>query len=516
MRPLPVKLHWMVHVSLREGFLLMVAAFLSACGGGGEADAVACAICGPRTDIRGSISSQNGSQAQMAGWVVAAFEKETGIARVAEIDAAGLLTFQQVRTEKTQTLALFSPDYIVRSVLSIPNDKAPSTIKQFFQIKSPNLPKIIHKGATIGFQDFNGITVTKDLAGDDDSDGVPNGYVSIDGDPTDAALIKLREKPDNSPPLVENFNAAFALQGNSIDRDTDGTPNQKDPDIDGDGVINWLDPDDDGDAIRDPFDGDQNGDLENDASPGQEDIDLYFKEGIEYLAVQFELKPADDGTSEKTTLKFTTKVRDDVTPIDVKVRGAPSLLKGATYIARDENNQETILGWNGQLQDDGLSEDNNAGDRIFAKKIQLESGKKPRLHEIIFVQLVFANNDKYWSMEFPYTFPDLSPSGITANYQPNGRIVKLLGQPFGAQILDFVWAVNVWIDNPDDPPRRVVWTSQSRPWSPAINDQIVKIPENVLQEGVTYKFTVVAQTMDKVPGFPAYSVHSPFYEISDK
>jgi hypothetical protein len=486
---------------MTRAWLALAAAGLAvaACGRAGEADSVACALCGPRNDIRGSISSQNGSQAQMAGWVVTAFEKDTGIARVSEVDGAGLFTLQQSRTEKAQTLALLSPDYIVQSVLSIPNEKAPATIKQFFQYKSPNLPKLIHKGQIVSFQDFQGITVTKDLASDQDSNGVPDGSTSIDGDPT-----KLWEGWQLLAQAAAG-EASFSLQAGAVDLDLDGTPNQKDPDIDGDGIINWLDPDDNGNGIRDPFDGDQNGDLENDAAPGQEDIDLYFKEGVEYVAVQFEMKPKADASGDETTLKFTTKIRKDVTPLSVQIRGAPSLLNGANFIAPDAAGVPTVVAWNRLLGDDGLSEDNSANDRIYSKKVVLEGSKTPRFHEVVFFQLVFGTPDKPWYMEFPYTFPDLRPSGITAQYEPNARAVLLIGNPFGDQIQDFVWAINIW----DESLTKVLWTSQAQ--SGTVRQ--ATIPENVLVADTVYKYTVVAQTMDKVPGFPAYTVHSPTYDL---
>ena len=37
----------------------------------------------------GSITSQTGNQADMAGWVIVLLDKETDIARVAEISSAG-------------------------------------------------------------------------------------------------------------------------------------------------------------------------------------------------------------------------------------------------------------------------------------------------------------------------------------------------------------------------------------------------------------------------------------------
>lgn len=478
---------------------------LVACGGGGESDVAACSLCGNRNDIRGSIASQTGSQAQMAGWLIASFEKDTGIARASEIDSAGLFSFSQVRTEKSHTLALFSPNYRLMGVLSTPNEKVPTTIKQFFQYRAPNLPKLIHKHSTIAFQDYQGITVGKDLASDQNSDGTPDGWQSIE-----ASAIKLWEDDaadTTSTMLGLAIRETLALQGSSNDIDQDGIPNARDADIDGDGLINWLDPDDDGDGIRDPLDGDQNGDLVNDAAPSQENIDLYFKEGVEYIAVQLMLKPKTDGSkTNETSLKFVTKVRKDITPLAIQIRGAPSLLNGATYTAPDSNGTPTVVAWNRLLADDGQSEDNSKEDRIFAKRINLAGSQVPMSHQVLFFQLVFGTKDKPWYMEFPFTFSDLKPAAVTAQYESNSRSVLLIGKPFGEQIQDFLWSINLW--NSDQ--TSLLWTSKTQ----AGTERTLTIPESVLTKGTVYKFTVVAQTMDKVPGYPAYVVQSESYEIS--
>lgn len=472
----------------------VLATFLLGCGRPGEPDALQCALCGARNDIRGSIAALNGSQAQMAAWVIASFEKDTGISRVNEVDAAGLFTLSQLRTEKPQTLALYSPDYILQAVLAIPNDKTANTVKQFINIKSPNLPRIINKGAVMTFQDYNGITLTKDLAADQDGNGIPDGYSSIDGDPS-----KL------------HLDSGLALQtAGKVDLDQDGTFNDKDPDIDGDGVINWLDPDDDGDSIRDAFDGDANGDLVNDAAAGQAGamLDQYFKEGIEFVAVQFTTNPKSDGTGDETSLTFTTKVRPDVTPLAVQIRGAPSLLNGANYISRDDPANPIPVAWNRLLADDGKSEDSSAGDRIFAKKVVLNAGMKPRPNESIFFQLVFGSTEKPWYMEFSFTFPDLTPRSIEAQYTPNGPagtgLISLLKNPFEDSIQDFIWTVNVF-----DAADKIVW--QSTPQTGATRQ--LSIPLSIIVAGQTYKYTVTAQTLDKVPGYPTFTVTTQKYNL---
>jgi hypothetical protein len=75
--------------------------------------------------------------------------------------------------------------------------------------------------------------------------------------------------------------------GSDVDTDEDGTMNHLDADIDGDGLINAFDPDDDGDAILDVLDRDANEDTISDST--QTSIDLFFKNIVEWIAVQYEL-----------------------------------------------------------------------------------------------------------------------------------------------------------------------------------------------------------------------------------
>ncbi len=479
-----------------KSILLSSLLLVTACGGTGESKSAGCSLCGDLNDITGSIRSKTGSQAQMQGWVVAAFEHDTGIARVSDVDLAGLYTLRKVRTDVTQTLALLTPDYILTAVLSVPGT-VDKTIRQFIKMDRPTLPLMINNGPIITFQNFDGITVKKDAASDQDGDGIPDGSVSL-GASGGAGL---------TDDLGENL-AGFNLQTAStvpqnIDTDKDGVPNSRDPDIDGDGIINVLDPDDNGNGILDVFDGDANGDLANDTAPGANNTDLYFTQGVEYIAVQFDMSPKDDGSGNETTLKFTAKVRDEVTPDAVQIRGAPSLLNNATYIAKDNTGADSIQAWNRQLFDDGLSEDANPGDRTFAKRVTLADAKAPRAHEAVFFQLVFGGKAPYY-VEFPYVFPDLKPAAITAQYESTSKTVLLIGNPFGNDIQDFIWTINVYDDTGHN-----IW--QSKPIVGSTRQ--FAIQDNILEKGKAYKFSVAAQTLDKIQGYPAYTINSIKYDV---
>src|SRR5687768_13724548 len=83
------------------------------CGGTGVSEEESCALCGPMSDLSGSITGQFGTQAQMQGWVLVLTEKSTGVSRVAEVNTSGLFSFRNARTTVDHTLSLLSPDYIL-------------------------------------------------------------------------------------------------------------------------------------------------------------------------------------------------------------------------------------------------------------------------------------------------------------------------------------------------------------------------------------------------------------------
>src|SRR5690606_2030651 len=135
----------------------------------------------------------------------------------------------------------------------------------------------------------------------------------------------------------------------------------------------------------------------------------------------------------------------DVGPTAVQVRGAPSLLNDAVVQATDPETGEVMSAvWDRRLLDNGDSNDSNPSDRIFAQKVLLADGKHPpRAHEMVFFQLAFGEGPSAWFLEFPYIFPPLKPSAVTANYEPTTRTVLLLSNPFG-EVLDFSWSINLY------------------------------------------------------------------------
>ncbi len=454
----------------------------SGCGNTGSADSEE-GYLGARVDVTGSITSQFGGQSRMSGWIMTAIEKDTGIARIGQVTRSGQYTFKKVFSSRTQTLALLTPDYVLSSVLTIPStiDK---TVKQFFNFTSDTLPPIIDKVKIINFRDPTLVSVTNDLASDVDGDGKPDGTKGLTLDRLDGGFFLL------SPTINKG----------SPDVDKDGILNDYDPDIDGDGVLNWFDPDDDGDAVLDVLDSDANGDGVPDTD--QAKTDAYFNEGIEWLSVQNELEPIDDETS-KVTLYFTVKVRPESLPTSVTIASSKSLFYKSKVTTISESGKETVDDWDMTLLDDGNNEDGGANDGVWARKVALNPGKAPKPNQVVFIQLVYGAGDTAWSMDFPYTFPSITPEQITAQYDANTRSINLVGNPFGTS-QKFMWSVIV-----SDADGQKIYSSD-----PSLGTKrLITLPAALVADSEGYTYRVAAQLNDKVAGFPTYISYSPTYNL---
>ena len=465
----------------------------SGCGGAGTAENTdSSGLPVDVADIVGSIGSLAGGQSQMSGWVITIVERDTNLSRVGEVDQAGIFTLKRVNMAAAHTIILVSPDFVLQSVLAMPGTKE-KTVKQYFTLKTRTLPRLIHKGPVINFQDTANITPTREIASDEDGDGIPDGTKSF----------SLGNARLGATGLDASFTNGFGLATGTTKEDTDrdGIPNYADSDIDGDGVPNIVDPDDDGDGVLDAIDLDSNGDLVPDGS--QTYGELYHKIGVEFVAAQFESVPQDDGTT-KGTLQFTTRVRDNVQPIAVQMRGSPSMLNSALVEMLDTTGAPTAIKWDRLLLDDGLSGDASLNDRLFSRKITLEAGKSPRSHQMIFFQLAFGKADNPWLLEIPYTFPPVTLGSVTSAFDKTTKTVQMVGTPFGA-LNDYIWSVVIYNGEGTK-----IWES---PTVKGVEKTFV-VPSNILESGSSYKYSVVAQLLDRIPGYPAYLVRSKRYDIA--
>jgi hypothetical protein len=412
-------------------------------------------------NVSGTMTSQAGTPAQMKGWMVALMERDSGLGRVAEADASGTLKWGKVNLDAAHTAVLLSPDLLIQSIMAISSSKT-NTIKQYFTIGGTSLPQLVQKGSGLTFQTTTGITVQDYYATDTDGDGNADGVGGL-----------------------SLTSSSFGLS--STDTDKDGVSNDIDTDVDGDGLLNVFDGDDDADGTLDIFDTDANGNGVADSL--EQNGDAHFTLGVEYFAVRYE-----KGAT-ANTLQFVTKIREGITPVEVKIRSAASLTSSATTIATDG----TSAAWDGTLVDDATGYDGSAKDLLYGRKIQLASGKAMRTNQVMFLQVTMGTGDAAFTVEYPWVFPNVTLTDITTTYNTSTRVATLAGNPFGTDIQNFLWSVAV-----TNSAGIKVYESTAISGS----TRTVTIPSNVMESGVTYSYQALAQSLDKVSGVPAIGVRS--------
>ncbi|NRA45194.1 MAG: hypothetical protein HRU09_09595 [Oligoflexales bacterium] len=463
--------------------------FSSSCGNPGEE--IGGDFLGSFSNVSGSITSQSGSQEEMAGWVVALIEKDSQIAKLAEIDTSGSFNFSHVFVGLEHTIALLSPSLVLRAVLAHPSEDGTS-VRQYFKFTSrASIPRLIHKGLVLSWQETSNIQVTGQSVPDVDADGIPEG------------VLRALTASETS------------LRLSSQDTDVDGTPNTEDPDIDGDGLINLFDHNVDGDLnangtpLFNEFDTDTNGDLVPDLR--QNLSSSYFDRGADWVILKYDLVPSTTNPSEYVRqLTFVAKI-DETFPErlqSVQIRRVPSLpiLDEATVDQLDTDGNFIPLTWDGFLLDDGLSEDGAANDGMYARKVSLRVGSVPTTNQVFSFQLQYPG----WTQEFLYIFPPIRPLGPTPSYSAIDRSITFntgADAPFGNSI-DFVWIVIVF-EVQEDNSNKTIYTSQP---VNGIETSFI-LPDNVIETGKVYRYKVIAQTQEKVPGYASFKIESPINDV---
>ena len=442
-------------------------------------------------DVSGSITSQSGSQEEMAGWVVALIEKDSQIAKLAEIDSSGSFSFSHVFVGLEHTIALLSPSLVLRAVLAHPAEDGAS-VRQYFKFTSrASIPRLIHKGLVLSWQETANIQVTGQSVADVDADGIPEG------------VLRALTASETS------------LHLNSQDTDVDGTPNTEDADIDGDGLINLFDHNVDGDLnangtpLYNEFDTDTNGDLVPDLQQNQSNS--YFERGADWVILKYDMVPSTTNPNEYIRqLTFVVKVDEDFSERlqSVQIRRVPSLpiLDEATVDQLDTDGNFIPLTWDGFLLDDGLNEDGAADDGMYARKVNLRVGSVPTTNQVFSFQLQYSN----WTQEFLYIFPPIRPLGPSPSYSAIDRSITFntgADAPFGNSI-DFVWIVIVF-EVQEDNSNKTIYTSQPVHGT----ESSFILPDNVIETGKVYRYKVIAQTQEKVPGYASFKIESQINDV---
>lgn len=457
--------------------LLCVAWLIQACGGGSDSESTALS---PLQSLTGSIKSITGSQSEMNQWVLALVQRDTGIAHVGVVNAVGNYAIPGVELSLAHTFVLLDPQFKLAAVLSSAGADS-NKVRQYFRAGQALLPSLVHNGPIITYTDQSGLSWESQQANDTDADLIPDGM--------DLASLRLLDKGSD----------ALALA--AADSDGDGIDNSTDSDIDGDGIANWFDGDDDGDGTVDAFDADTNGDTEADLS--QAIGDLYFKEFVQYMAVQVSQDVQED-QSLATSLTVTAKLHEAGDPSAMKVRVPKVLSEGAKAIVFSQERGEAIeSAWDLSLADDGLNEDGAAQDRTYARRIKLATGIVPKAKQVIFIQYQTGSDDSLRTREFAYTFPDLVTGVIKGNYDTATKTVSLEGTPF-ATVTDYRWSVHIY-----DASSYKIFSSAPIPGTTAT----YVIPNGILEAGQSYTARIVATAFERIPSFPSWVVRSASFTL---
>ena len=443
------------------------------------------------TTISGSVSPQSGTQGDLAGWFLALIDKNSNIARMATVSSSGLFSFPRVYPDTSYTIGIFSPNHILRGVLAHPSE-TDLKVHPYFSISGTNtLPKLIYKGLTLSWQDTAGIIPGPELVSDADGDGIPEGV--------------LKELANTSFGLIRGFRL-----GASADTDSDGRPNHSDSDDDDDGIIDLFDSDDDGDLadtgeqLWDVFDADANGDGKPDAQ--QQLPPVHYPRGANYAFAKFEMIPNGQGFNRFMTMVLKLHPSNNERLASVQVwnpETLPAILQNSTII-RDGSRTP----WNGLLADDGQSEDGGPDDRVYGVKVQLRSEAMPEANQAIALELRYQT----WSEVFIHVFPGIRPNPVLPAYNPPTRAITFHtnpdNPPYG-RVNTFRWIIVVY-ETDSEGTDTVVYTSQPV----AGSETSFTLPGNILSPRQSYKYKVIAQSLDIIPGHAVYKIESALLPIN--
>ena len=460
-------------------FYRLSAAFLTAlvwlaCSNAGQAP-TGFAGLGPFELINGVISSSTGSFSELNGWNIALVERDSRIARVATVDASGAFTFRHVYTNNAFTMVLLSPSYVVQSVFSFPSSVS-TQIEQYFYISSNQLPQIVQQGPIITFLNANGVTFTNDLAPSSAGNGIPDGFNKKLG--PNAASTALTALP---------LKKAYALDNVTV-------LNDRLPDTDDDGIIDLIDPDVLGAGELNIFNTAANGFV-----PAN---NIYFSYGLEWLLARYEISAPTASTFQYAMTFFAQRRSADPAPTAIQILGAPALLANAEVQALTSTGQTVIKTWDGLLEDDGLNYDGLAGDGLFARKLILANSTPPVANQVILFRLAYTDTQDSWTEDYFYTFPPVTPSAISTSYNSATQTVTLIGNPFGT-IQNFQWSLS--LSQSSEGALTQIYASPLL----AGTELTTTIPSNTFTAGFNYVYTVTAQSLDRVPGYAAYTIESP-------
>ena len=441
--------------ALRCAAFIGGAAALSMCTPSGDSPSDSISL----KNITGSIKSSTGRQSDTAGWTILTLERESQVARSALIGDNGNYSIENLRADRARTIALLSPDHLLRSILSIPTS-TPTKINQYFRATPEQFPPLFERGPIVVFGELNGIDAVDDSIASDRGNGVPNaaygdnGYGLVGGNPSSVV-------------------------------DLTGLPPVLNPDRNANGTLDIFETD---------VDNNQRPDASENHGPN------FFTEGLTYAAVQYELSSVTNGT-ETAQVVFSARLQQDATATDIKITGSTNLTSGATVTGGSSPGA-----WDGTLLDDGTNEDGIAGDGIFARRVTLGSATRLKSYEVILFEPRRADGatlpaaQPLAGAKYPVTVPPLTLTAMsTPVWDSVTRTINRVGNPFGS-ITAYTWSVTVFDAN-----GKPVYSSAS---IAGTEDSFV-IPANATDASGSYTAKITAKCQEQVSGYSFFVVTSP-------
>jgi hypothetical protein len=347
---------------------------------GGEGAAVATT----KATVTGSLASLVGRQSDLEGWVVLLLERDAQIGRSAVVDAKGQFSLPSARLDRPQMLALLSPQYVLRSILTLP-ESGTTQFREFFSTSAAALPRVIQRGPILSFASLEGITPEGDLIDSGPLANAPAGALGKNG---------------------YGLADAGPVAGN-------GLPRVFSPDVDGNGTI-------------DLFEG------------GGAGGGATFAEGFEYVTAQLDVRYAADG-ARALELLLLARARGAAEHGGIVVHGPTALFAGATVAPGGE-------AWDGTLRDDGANDDGTAGDGIYARRVRLAGHDLPGAFQALLFGLDMSPGNADGAAEewiAALTFPPFTLATLRApEVSVTDATAKRLDAPFpGITTYDWVAAV---------------------------------------------------------------------------
>lgn len=347
------------HVCTWGLMIPMVGATLVSCGrtgdsassGGTSSDN---GLSGTMSNLTGSLTSVTASsQSDLTGSIIVMMERDTGLARVADVDGDGNFTLSKVRTGKIQTMAELDANFTLVSVFGQTVTSTPTKVQPFFQVTGTKLPPLVESKPHIQFNPT--------------SSSISFQSTSL------SKLAALNEIPDDDDRSTA-LSKFVSLQPVPI----------------------AFHHDDDKDGTLDVFD-------TKSTTTAITGLDIQYNEGIEYFNVRVETT-IDDAGAKTVVLAFQAKLREGIEPTSVTIRGPEEddqLLGGSKVI--DANGEVASGDWDKKLKDNGESGDGSEGDGIYGMRVQLND-QVPQQSQVVFLKLNFGSGKSAWSVEYPFMF----------------------------------------------------------------------------------------------------------------